>query len=79
MEVIGQLYAPAALSPGKEHPGTHWRGGLVGLRTGRDNKAIICCILLLTSLQLERSFCLLSVVSLTLFWVHVHSSHGIEK
>jgi hypothetical protein len=30
MEVSGQFHAPAALSPGKEPPGTHSTGGWVG-------------------------------------------------
>jgi hypothetical protein len=30
MEVIGQLHAPAALSPRERAPGTHWIGGWVG-------------------------------------------------
>jgi hypothetical protein len=29
MEVSGQLYAPAALPPGTEPPGTHWIWGWV--------------------------------------------------
>jgi hypothetical protein len=36
MEASGQLYIPAALTPGKEHPGTHsivW----FGTRGGLDN------------------------------------------
>jgi hypothetical protein len=32
MEVSGQFHAPAALPPGKEPPGTHLLGGLVGPR-----------------------------------------------
>jgi hypothetical protein len=32
-----QLYAPAALPPGKEPPGSHWIGGWVGPRTGLDD------------------------------------------
>jgi hypothetical protein len=31
----GQLYAPAALDPVKNH-GTHWTGGWVGSRAGMD-------------------------------------------
>jgi hypothetical protein len=36
MEMSGQLYAPAALLPGKEPPGTQWIGGWVGPRAGID-------------------------------------------
>jgi hypothetical protein len=36
MEVSGQLHAPAALTPGKEPPGTHYIGGWVGPRAGFD-------------------------------------------
>jgi hypothetical protein len=36
MEVSGQLYAPAALPPGKDPPGTHWKGGWVGPRAVLD-------------------------------------------
>jgi hypothetical protein len=36
MEVSGQLHAPAALPPGKEPPGTHWKGGWVGPRAVLD-------------------------------------------
>jgi hypothetical protein len=34
MEVSGQIHAPAALPPGKEHAGKHLIGGWVGLRAG---------------------------------------------
>jgi hypothetical protein len=34
MEVSVQLHAPAALSPVKESPGTHWIGGWVDRRGG---------------------------------------------
>jgi len=34
IEVGGQFHAQAALSPGKEPPGTHWIGGWVGCRAG---------------------------------------------
>jgi hypothetical protein len=36
MEVSGQLHAAAALTSGKEPPGTHWAGGWVGPRAGVD-------------------------------------------
>jgi hypothetical protein len=36
MDVSGQLHAPAALPPGKEHSGTHWIGGWVGPRAILD-------------------------------------------
>jgi hypothetical protein len=36
MEVSGQLHAPAALTPGKEPPRSHWIGGWVGPRAGLD-------------------------------------------
>jgi hypothetical protein len=36
MEVSVQLHAPTALPPGREPPGTHWRGGWVGLRAYLD-------------------------------------------
>jgi hypothetical protein len=35
--VSGQLHVPAALPLGKEPPGTHWIGGLVGPRTGLED------------------------------------------
>jgi hypothetical protein len=35
--VSGQLQDPAALTPGKEPPGTHWIGGWVGPRAGLDD------------------------------------------
>jgi hypothetical protein len=34
LEVSGQLHALAALTPGKEVPGTHWIEGWVGARAG---------------------------------------------
>jgi hypothetical protein len=43
MEVIGQIYAPAALARVR-NPATHWIGNLVGLRAGLDavaNKKLI--------------------------------------
>jgi hypothetical protein len=33
----GQLHAPAALSPRKDPPCTHWKEGWVGPRTGLDD------------------------------------------
>jgi hypothetical protein len=36
MEVSGELLAPAAFTPRKEAPGTHWIGSLVGPRAGLD-------------------------------------------
>jgi len=36
MEMSGQRHVPAALSPEKEPPGTHWIGGGVDPRTGLD-------------------------------------------
>jgi hypothetical protein len=36
MEVSGQLYAPAALPPGKETPGTHWIVDWVGPRAALE-------------------------------------------
>jgi hypothetical protein len=36
LEVSGQLYAPAALSPGKRSPGIRWIGGWVGPRAVLD-------------------------------------------
>jgi len=30
MKVSGQLHAPAALAPGKQSPGTYWKGPWVG-------------------------------------------------
>jgi len=36
MEVSGQRHAPAALSPRKRAPGTHWIGGWVSPRGGLD-------------------------------------------
>jgi hypothetical protein len=35
MEVSGQIYAPTALTPGKD-PGIYWIGDWVGSRTGLD-------------------------------------------
>jgi hypothetical protein len=35
--VSGQLHDSAALGPGKETPGTHWIGGLVGPSAGLDD------------------------------------------
>jgi hypothetical protein len=37
LEVSGQLHAPPALPPEKEHPGTHWIGRWVGPRAGLDD------------------------------------------
>jgi hypothetical protein len=37
MDMSGQLYAPAALPRGKEHPGTHWIVVWVGPRTDLDD------------------------------------------
>jgi hypothetical protein len=36
MEVSGQLHAPTALPPGKEHPVPHWTEGWVGPRADLD-------------------------------------------
>jgi hypothetical protein len=36
MDVSGQLHPPAALTSGKEPPGTHWIGGWVSSRAGLD-------------------------------------------
>jgi hypothetical protein len=37
MEMSGQLHAPAALTPGKSPPDTHWIGGWVGPRNGLED------------------------------------------
>jgi hypothetical protein len=34
--VSGQFHAPVALSPGKDHPGTHWTRGSLGPRACLD-------------------------------------------
>jgi hypothetical protein len=39
MEVIGQIYVPAALSPRERDPVTHGTGGWVGSRAGLDAMA----------------------------------------
>jgi hypothetical protein len=36
MEMSGQLHSPAVLTPGGRAPGTNWRGGWVGPRSGPD-------------------------------------------
>jgi hypothetical protein len=35
----GQCHAPAVFYPQEWTPGTHWRGGWVGLRAGLDTEA----------------------------------------
>jgi hypothetical protein len=54
MEVSCQIYAPAAITPGKRVPGTHWMGGLVDSRAGLDAMEKSKNVLLLPESNLGR-------------------------